>query len=124
MEANVIGQLVEPDETSEPLGFDVAGDTAVVAMLRRSSLTLSGIEIVGGKEEKPCAVVVLGAGPDCTVRLPLAVPGHDDERGYDHVVDIGQHLVVRRHELQRLDLADERELWTLQPKAVLGRLHA
>lgn len=105
-----IGTLVVPDEFEEPLGFDVVGDTIVVAMLQRSSTTASGIEIAGQRTEKPSAVVVLGAGPHASI---------DHTDGF-RLVERGDRLVAHRHEVTRLELADGRELHTLKPKSVIG----
>lgn len=109
----VVGSLEIPEEFSEPLGIEVVGDNVIVALLTRSTKTLSGIEIAGQRAEKPSACVVLGAGPEAHLNT--------EPDGF-RLIERGDRLVAHQHMLTALKLADDRELFTLKPVNVIGLL--
>lgn len=108
MEATTHTKLVAPDEADDALGFTVLGNHAVVALLKLENVTMSGIEIAGQKEEKPSACIVLGVGS------PFEVDGF--------VPEVGDRIVIHRHQATAVKLADERELYVITPQAVIGVL--
>lgn len=108
---DVIGAGLRDEDLVEPAPFDVVGDNIVVELVQREEETESGIVLVQEKQTRPPDVIVVGAGP--LARLD----------GHAGAVDVeaGMVLIVRKHELVRLELGDDgRELFVLKPTAVLG----
>lgn len=95
----------------EACPFDVVGDNIVVELIEREEETDSGIVLVQENKTRPPEVVVVGAGPDAYVWSGEA----------ETLLDIGMVLVVRKHELLRLELGEDgRELQVLKPSSIIG----
>lgn len=106
----------EREADIEPCPFRVLGDNIVVELVVREEETLSGLTIVREKQERPPDVVVVGIGEKA--RRHFA-----DEEGV--IVEVGTTLITRKHEMIRLELADDgRELYVLKPAAALGTVDA
>lgn len=114
----------------EPAPFEVVGDNIVVELVEREEVLESGIVLAGVSKKRPPEVVVVGAGPRAQVSIDNG--SGDTRRGYDqsygdkqHRVRVGDVLVVRKHDLLRVELSDDgRELHVLKPTAVLGIMPA
>jgi len=98
----------------EPCPFVVAGDNIVVELVEREETTDSGIVLVEDKKARPSDVTVVGIGP-------AAARYFSDNERFN--VNKGSVLVVRKHEMLRLELSEDgRELHVLKPASVLGMI--
>lgn len=105
----------EPGEaTLEPAPFRVLGDNIIVELVEREETTESGLLLVQERKQRPPDVTVVGIGAE-------AVRHFESEEHL--VVELGTCLMVRRHEMTRLELGDDgRELYVLKPSAVIGHV--
>lgn len=95
----------------EPCPFVVVGDNIVVELVEREETTESGIVLVEDKKARPSDVTVVGVGPLAKEAFVQA----------GIIVGVGVVLVVRKHEMLRLELnEDGRELHILKPASVIG----
>lgn len=104
-------------EPLEEAPFITVGDHIVVEEIVLSNETASGILIaVANAPDKLSAVLVVGAGPHAHLIVPESFSA-----GGEYVVQIGDLLIVHKHQMVGLKLPeDQRELQVLKPAAVIG----